>query len=459
MKANHVLTTPLAERLYLEVAEPLPLIDYHNHLSVSEIASGRRPADLTGLWLRSDPYKHRAMRIFGIDEALITGDADPFDMFKAWCQVLPQLIGNPLYDWSALELARVFQIDWPLNPETAEKTWQAAGEQLADPSFTAQNLLRRFHVRYTAPCAALNDDLGPFAGLHGVAPSFRGDDLSGLTPQTIRLLEGQTGMAVDSLTSLAASLEKRLGSFHDLGCRFADHALDNGFCYHGDDGRNDERLRRLLAEGRLEPADAACLDSAVLRLAGSVYARFGWTMQLHLGALRQTSSRLRRIAGPAGGYAGIGRVATSELVALLDGIEQGEAGLPRTVLFCSHPEDSAALAVLGGSFSQDGVRGKVQLGPPWWWCDHLAGMRSYFETISAYGVLSVSIGMTTDSRSFLSLVRHEYFRRTLCGWLGEKAADGIFPDDFSVLAPLVKAVCFGNVETILAKSGLTELES
>jgi glucuronate isomerase len=453
MNENFLLRSALSQRLYHEFAEHLPLIDFHNHLPVSDIAGKRNFTDLADLWL-SDPYKHRAMRVCGVDERYITGDSDNFSKFRQWCTIVPALVGNPLYHWSELELERIFAIRLPVNKDTAEEIWSAANEKLADPAFSARGLLDRFNVEYAAPCTQITADLSPFAGLKGVVPSLRGDDLFPVTPDLVQALESSTGIPIDSLDHFAAALTRRLEAFHTAGCRFADHALDNGFQYVRDDGNNERRFASFLHNGLWDDDDVVHINSAVLRILGSAYARNRWVMQLHMGALRQTSSRLRAIAGQAGGFAGIGSVSIAYLTTMLNDIEQGEAGLPRTVLFTINPAENAALAVLCGSFSQDGVRGKVQQGPAWWWCDHLYGMRELLEIISTYGVLATFIGMTTDSRSFTSLVRHEYFRRVLCGWIGDKVAEGAFPDDVALLGHIVDAVCYRNARMILTESGL-----
>lgn len=453
MNENFLLQTKLAQHLYHEYAGHLPLIDFHNHLPIVYIAAKRRFADMADLWL-SDPYKHRAMRICGVAERHITGDSDSFTKFRHWCAIVPELAGNPLYHWSELELERIFAIRLPINKDTAEEIWFTANAMLADPAFSARGLLDRFAVEYAAPCTQMTDDLTPFAGIVGISPSLRGDGLFPVTAELVSQLQVSTGVAIDSLDCFAEALNCRLEAFHAAGCRFADHALDNGFIYLRDDGNNGRRFAAFMIKGFLDDADAAHINSAVLRILGNAYARHRWVMQLHMGALRHTSSRLRAIAGLAGGFAGIGGVNIASLTTMLDDIEQGESGLPRTILFTINPADNAALAVLSGSYSQDGVRGKVQQGPAWWWCDHLDGMRELLEIISAYGVLSTFIGMTTDSRSFTSLVRHEYFRRVLCGWIADKVAGGTFPDDIALLGRLVDAVCYRNARLILTESGL-----
>ena len=444
----------MSQRLYHEYVEGLPLIDYHNHLSISDIDGNRNFNDLTELWLLSDPYKHRAMRICGVDEKYITGNSTNYEKFRAWCEIFPTLIGNPLYHWSTLELKRIFGIILPINSDTAEEIWNTANKMLHEPEFSAKGLLDRFNVEYSAPCAEITSDISPFMSLAGVAPSLRGDDLLPVSVSLIRKLEKCTGVKIDTLNSLAKALSIRLDEFHNAGCRFSDHALDNGFCYVSDDGCNEKRFDKLLKNGFLDDPDMIHINSAILRVLGGEYAKRNWVMQLHIGALRYTSSRLRQIVGPLGGFAGIGSCCVTYLTEMLNDIEKGELGLPRTVLFTLNPSDNAVLSVLSGSFCQNGVRGKVQQGPAWWWCDHLYGMREVFESISSYGVLSTFIGMTTDSRSLLSFVRHEYFRRAVCGWIGEKVEKGEFPDNFEELGRLVTAICYGNAKNILTESGL-----
>lgn len=440
LNQNFLLTGPLSVRLYDGVKD-LPVIDWHNHLPVKDLAEDRRYADLTELWVSSDPYKHRAMRICGVPEKLITGPASPYEKFEAWSKVLPQLAGNPLYHWSRLELQRVFGIDDPLSPATAEKIWHTANEELSGPGFSARGLLKKFKVEYAAPCAGSGDDLSGFSGLEGIVPSLRGDDLFGLTAPLFEQAE--------DFADFRSRLETRLRDFHAAGCRFADHALDAGFIYIPDDGKNDFRFARF-KEKKLPETERAALACAVLRLLGGLYAEMGWTLQLHIGALRQTSSRLRAAAGPAGGYAGIGHTCDiRSLAALLDDLEKSAAGLPRVILYTLNPSDHAAFAVLSGAFPGDGERGKVTLGPAWWYCDHIHGMRDCFENIAAYGVLSVFPGMTTDSRSLLSFVRHEYFRRVFCAWLAEKAARDEMPSDFNILKDMAEKVCYRNAKAII----------
>lgn len=446
---HFLLTTPLAQTLYHTYAAPLPIVDFHNHLYVPDLLADRQYENLAALWLLSDPYKHRAMRICGVEERLITGEAEPYEKFRAWCSVFPRLIGNPLYHWSQMELSKVFSIDTPICGENAEYIWDAANEQLRDTAFSARGLLRRFQVEYAAPCCGVTEDISVFEGLEVLAPSLRGDEIFPLTLSFVQRLESCTETKITNLAALKQAFSRRLDAFHRAGCRFSDHALDDGFVYLSEDGKNDERFMRLLRGEMLHKEDADYLHSAVLRLLGELYAAHNWVMQLHSGARRHTSSRLRKVAGPAGGFAAIGNSPVAAIIKLLDDLES-TGDLPRTLLFTLNPADNAALSVLSGSFNEEGVPSKVQQGTAWWWCDHITGMREVFESFSAYSVLSAFLGMTTDSRSLLSFMRHEYFRRIFCGWLGEKAEKGELPKDAAMLKELVEKVCYQNAKAILS---------
>lgn len=450
MDENFLLSTKTGQRLYHQYARDLPIIDYHNHLSLQELSADQNYPDLAALWLTSDPYKHRAMRICGVNEQYITGGASHEEKFAAWMDTLPRLAGNPLYDWSVLEMQRVFDICLEPGITDVHWLWQQTGKMLTDPDFKPTALLRRFGVEYASPCAQITDDLTPFAAQPFLSPSLRGDTIVACAPDTCDALEQLTGIHIHSLQNYIDAVCARTAAFATAGCRFADHALDNGFRYCPEDGKNEARFAFLRQGGALTIGEKQHLESAILRLLAQEYATRGWAMQLHIGAQRTTSSRLRALAGPAGGFAGIGGGCdVHSLTSMLNDFEQTVSGMPRIILYTLNPADNAVMAVLSGSYSQDGVAGKVQQGPAWWWCDHLYGMRQVFESISAYGVLSVSIGMTTDSRSVLSMVRHEYFRRALCGWMGEKAERGELPNREALLGEIVTNVCYRNAKRVV----------
>lgn len=423
MNSAYLLKTKNAERLYKEFARDLPIIDFHNHIAVADISNNRQFEDLSALWLAPDPYKHRLMRICGIAEHFITGDAEPYEKFKQYCAIFPYLAGNPVYDWSRMELSRIFGIEEIPNKVSARKIWDEANEKLRSTEFSASGILSRFSVEYQSPVAALTDDLSLF-NTTSIAPSLRGDNLLSPDETLYKLLEAQTDKKITDTNTYLEAVCVLLDRFNDAGCRFADHSLDTGFFESDTDGTKQAILTRLGAE----------------------YAKRGWTLLLHLGAKRKTSARLARLAGPAGGYAAVGEgFPISALCNLLGNIEQ-TGSLPDTVLFPLNMSDQAPLAVMQGSFSEDDVASKVQLGPSWWWCDHTLGIQNTLSCIASFGALSQFIGMTTDSRSILSFIRHDYFRRLLCTWLDEQNVKGEWALPFAIQGDIVRKICYQNVK-------------
>jgi glucuronate isomerase len=395
---DFLLGSGIARRLYHEIAAPLPIIDYHCHLDAARLASNEAFENLTQLWVASDPYKHRAMRMAGVPERLITGDASDREKFDAWALVCPQTLGGPLFPWSALELKRFFDIDQLLTPDTAARIWHHCQAQLSEPDFRPRALLERTRTSLVCTSNALGDDLSAHELLAAKGESLRVIP----SPRDPDHVDGT-----------------RLDAFDTLGCRIADHSATT----------------------------IADLDGVLLM--AREYARRGWTLQLHLGAQRETSSRLRHLAGPAGGYATIGNsVDVPGLCRFLDALEQTHA-LPRMILYPLNPSDYPALATLTGSFAEDAVPGKIQLGPAWWFNDHEWGIRQHLDALAQYGLLATFIGMTTDSRSLLSMVRHEMFRRILCDWIGGQVASGRFPEDEALLGTLVRRLCHDNAASFV----------
>ena len=367
------------------MVKDLPVVDWHNHLDMKMLREDRPLGSLYEVWVKADPYKHRAMRICGEPERLITGDAPEAEKWAAWRRTLPKLVGNPLFAWAKMEM-EFLGID--------------GAENVSLDGWTPSKMLAKFNVEYMSPCMGAADDFD-LATLQGmkIVPSLRmnaGDDVP-----------------LDALER-----------FHASGCRVVDVSADDVSLFYDD---SFVRLSRV----------------------ASFAAEHGWTMLLHLGALRSTSARLRAAAGPVGGFAGMrGPVDPAAVVEFLNALEFRGA-LPRTVLMSLNPVAHAQLAVLAGSFVEEGMPGKVQLGPAWWWCDHAEGILDVLEKNAAYGVLSTFIGMTTDSRSLLSFVRHDYFRRLLCRWVAGKVASGDFPDDLELLRPVVENVCYRNAKSCL----------
>ena len=444
MNPNFLLRSSLAQHLYHDCAKALPIVDFHNHLTPSDITSNRRYDNITRLWVSADPYKHRAMRILGLPERVITGSASDYEKFEVWYESLPRLIGNPLFDWSVMELSTVFDLELlPFKP--CREVWDTLNSKLL--TMTAQDILKKFNIAYSAPCTGLTDNLSAFDKDIGLCPSLRGDDLLLPSADVLQKLETDTGIPICNLSRYLEAVNIRLYAFRDAGCRFADHALDNGFSFLPDDGKNDMRFARHIAGELLSEEDSLHLRSAILTGLLSRYAKAGFTVQLHIGAQRTTSTRLRTLAGAAGGYAAMGStVNVSALVRLLDAAEQTPEGLPNILLFTLNPADNAVMATLCGSYSADGRQALVSQGPAWWWCDHYHGITSMLDDFCCHSVLSTFIGMTTDSRSLLSFVRHDYFRRILCQWLADMVDAHRLPHDLALLQDTVMRICYQNAK-------------
>ncbi len=426
MRNDYLLKTDTARALYGAVKD-LPIIDYHNHLAVKDLMGSKNAESITEMWLVPDPYKHRLMRICGIPEHFITGDASPYEKFEKFASVLPSLAGNPVYDWARMELSFLLDREVLLTKDNAKDIYDELNERLCGKDYTYSAILRRFGVEYQAPVATPTEDLSPFQE-SGVAPSLRADALLDPTAELKMALEEQTGIRVTDTATYLAAVGKRLDTFREAGCAFVDHSLDANFFA----GENTEK-------------------SSLLVALGTEYAKRDFTLLLHMGAARKTSTRLATVAGPAGGYAAAGASVDPEKICrLLDGMETS-GGLPDTVLFPLNMSDQAPLAVLQGSFSEDGVSSKVQLGPAWWWCDHPMGIRNTLEAIASFGAVSRFIGMTTDSRSVLSFVRHDYFRRILCTWLTEKNKENDLSLSMALMTEIAERICYKNAKEKLVK--------
>lgn len=390
----------------------LPIVDWHNHLDMPTLAADRPLGSLYEAWVKSDPYKHRAMRICGEPERVITGDAPESEKWAAWTRTIPKLVGNPLFAWAKMEMEWL-GLGGRYHTETQRRgdgAWIRELRNVSLSEWTPSKMLKRFNVEYLSPCVGAdgyclshkerNDHKGS-ASLRemGIVPSLR--------------MNANDEVSVETLEKSDAA-----------GCRVVDVAVDDA-------------------------SQLLTFNSQLSTVAAYAEAH-GWTMLLHLGALRETSGRLRAAAGPAGGFAGMrAPIDPAAVAAFLDGLEMAGT-LPRTVLMSLNPEAHAQFAVLAGSFVEGGMPGKVQLGPAWWWCDHEEGIRDVLEKNAAYGVLSTFVGMTTDSRSLLSFVRHDYFRRIVCKWVAEKVLSGAFPDDESLLRPMLENVCYKNAHNMVS---------
>ena len=414
----------LSDSLFGAVRD-LPVVDWHDHLDMGALAADAPLGSLHSVWVAPDPYKHRAMRICGEPERLVTGDAPEAEKWAAWKRTLPKLVGNPLFDWAEAELA-LAGLPGAETRRRGAAEWIRSLENVPLSHLRPSDILRKVRAEAISPCVGARTlTLSGPSVLRGAAPLSSLRREAPLSPAGARRREAPHHATIVPSLRLDAGeeiSEEALSRFHAAGCRVVDVSVDD--------------------------ISSLVTRRSSLRSAAAFAAAHGWTMLLHLGALRTTSSRLRAVAGPAGGYAGMrAPVDPAAVAAFLDALES-EGALPRTILLTLNPEAHAQLAVLSGSFTREGSPGHVQLGPAWWWCDHAHGVRDVLEKAAAYGVLSTFVGMTTDSRSLLSLARHDWFRRTLCKWIAGKVASGDFPDDPSLLLPLAENVCYRNAKRI-----------
>ncbi len=439
MKKNFLLTNSFAKRLYNKYAKDLPVIDYHNHLSVSDISSNKRFLDVYELWLKPDPYKHRLMRMMGVDEKLITGNSSNLEKFKAWCSIFPETIGTPVYSWAKMELETVFNIKETPNKDNYLYIYETANEFLKNNVITPSYLMEKFNVTLSCPCQSILDDLSFSNVKEKTVPSLRADNV--IKPDKTII----TALNVKTLEEYKNSIRNKLLYFKNANCVFSDLAIDNGFKYVSNVTNANELFLELCNNGKLNGNDQVLLTSHLLCFLMSEFSKLGFILQLHVGAQRFTSTRLRTLAGSAGGYAGIGNsVDINSLTTLFDDVEKTEYGLPKIVLFTLNPSDNEMISVLSGSYAKYGVKGLITQGPAWWWCDHKLGITEVLNEISNFSAIKNFIGMTTDSRSFLSFVRHDYFRRILCSFLAEKVKNNELEKNENTLKDLIYAVCYGN---------------
>jgi glucuronate isomerase len=453
---DFLLETETARDLYHRVAKDLPIVDYHCHLSPDLMAEDRRFRSITEVWLDGDHYKWRAMRTNGVPERYCTGDASDWEKFEAWARTVPQTLGNPLYHWTHMELRRPFGVDSLLSPATARAAFDRANERLKEDGFTAMGLLRQFRVAVVCSTDDPTDTLEPHARLARrtdadtqVYPTWRPDkavlveDLPAWTAW-LEKLEKAGGTSIGSWDALLAALEKRHSFFHERGCRASDHGLEKLDAEAFTDAAAASLFDRLRAGKALELGEARVFRSALLhRLAHLDHAR-GWVQQFHVGAMRNNNARMRRLLGPDTGFDSIGDFEQGRGISrFLDRLDETDQ-LAKTILYNLNPADNELMATMIGNFQDGVVPGKMQWGSAWWFLDQLDGMEAQLRVLANMGLLSRFVGMLTDSRSFLSYSRHDYFRRLLCDVLGHEVRRGRLPDDRAALGALVANVCFYN---------------
>ena len=453
---NFLLHNEFAEELYHTYAAMQPIIDYHCHLPPDQIARNHIFENITQAWINGDHYKWRAMRAAGMNEKYITGDGSDFEKFQEWAETVPQTLRNPLYHWTHLELKRYFDIDLLLNKETVQEIYLEASTKLNSSAYSCQNLIQKMNVEVVCTTEDPTDTLEHHRkmaksryGVH-VSTSFRPDKALLISHEGyqryLQELEKASDIEITSFKTLCDALSKRIDFFHENDCRLSDHGLS----YIPFAEASATEIEAIFIKKRkgesLTPLDTEKYQTALLLFLGKQYHAKGWVQQFHLGALRNTNSRMLNKLGPDTGWDSIGDYPQAyTLSRFLDALDSKDK-LTKTILYNLNPSDNEVLAAMIGNFNDGSVKGKMQFGSGWWFLDQKDGITKQLNALSNMGLLSCFIGMLTDSRSFLSYPRHEYFRRILCNLLGEEIEKGELPNDMGLIGNLVKDICYGNAK-------------
>lgn len=451
---DFLLYNETAKILYHETAKDLPIIDYHNHLNQHEILENKKFENLTEAWLSEDHYKWRAMRANGIDEAYITGDKSDYAKFLVWAKTIPNAFGNPLYHWTHLELLRYFEIDEVLNEESALRIWKAANKKLQSDEMTVRSLLTNKNVEFVGTTDDPVDDLKSHISLKEavddlvVSPSFRPD--KGLNIERddfmpwLEKLEAATNCSIETYDLFLEALKERVEFFDAQGCRSSDHGIERMFYAEATKQEVTAIFAKRLAGETLTALEIERYKTFTLVKLSELYAEKGWVMQLHLSPLRNNNARMFQQIGSDTGFDSMGDyLIADKLSGFLNALDVNDK-LPKTVLYSLNANDNNILASMAGNFQNSEIPGKVQFGAAWWFNDTIDGMEEQMKTFANFGLISNFIGMLTDSRSFLSFPRHEYFRRILCNLLGTWVVEGKVPNDLLLLKQYVYNICYGN---------------
>ena len=462
MTDDFLLDTEFSRQLYHGFAAGQPIFDYHCHLPPALIAEDHRFANLYEIWLKGDHYKWRAMRSNGVDERFCTGDADDYAKFQAWAGTVPQTIGNPLYHWTHLELKRPFGLTGTLlGPQTAREVWDFCNDKLAQPEFSARGIMGQMNVKMVGTTDDPVDDLRHHATVAAdssfdikVLPSWRPDkafniEADGFLDYLARLGE-VSDVEIRRFADLTRALGVRLNHFAAHGCKIADHALDEVLFGQASEAELDAMLARRLRGETLTLADVAAFKTAVLIYLAGEYKRRDWVQQYHIGALRNNNSRRLLSLGPDTGFDSINDAPVARALSQLLDAQDRQDLLPKTILYCLNPRDNEVLGTMIGNFQGGNIPGKMQFGSGWWFNDQKDGMERQLTQLAQLGLLSRFVGMLTDSRSFLSYTRHEYFRRILCRMVGRWVAEGEAPADLALLGAMVENICFNNARDYFA---------
>ncbi len=464
MGKDFLLTTSAARELYHSFAADMPIIDYHCHVSPKEIYEDRHFNNLYEVWLSGDHYKWRIMRSNGVDERYITGDANDYEKFEKFAECLPKAIGNPMYHWCHLELKNYFGFDGVLNADTAREVWDIAKQKLSDADMGVRGIISKSNVTFIGTTDDPIDSLEWHKKLMEddsfktvVAPSFRPDKALNIEKsgwcEYISQLSSASGVDIKDVESLKVALKNRIEYFHNHGCKASDHGLDYMVYAPVDTAENDILMKKVLSGQSITALEAEGFKTELLLFCAREYKRLGWVMQLHYNCLRNPNSKMFARLGADTGFDCIGPAPSAkQLAGLLDKLE-GEDNLPKTIIYSLDPSDNEFIDTLLGSFQGTEAKGKIQHGSAWWFNDNKQGMRDQLTSLANLSLLGNFVGMLTDSRSFLSYTRHEYFRRILCGLIGEWVENGEYPYDKKALECIVKGICYNNAKIYFGLEG------
>ena len=456
MNKDFLLKTKTAKKLYHDHAAKMPIIDYHCHINPMEIYEDKRYNNITEVWLGGDHYKWRAMRSCGVPEYYITGDATPAEKFQKWAETIPNLIGNPLYHWTHLELQRYFGITEPLTGENAMKIYEKCNAILAKPEMSVRGIIRQSGVKLICTTDDPIDDLKAHAALAKdpdapavVLPAFRPDKAmradKDTFPAYVAKLEEIVGYEINTVEDMRKALNDRIAYFADHGCCVSDHALDYCFCVEATEEELNDIYARAKAGKGITWNEQLAYHTALLISVGKEYYKRDWVMQLHFGCLRDNSKKMFAKLGPDTGFDSMNDVSNAAgLAGLLNILESADA-LGKTILYSLNPADNGVIGTVMGGFQTDSkIPGKIQQGSAWWFNDHKVGMEQQMISLMNLGAMGSFNGMLTDSRSFLSYTRHEYFRRILCNLLGQMVEDGEYPADMKTLGKMIENISYNN---------------
>lgn len=452
---DFLLSTEPARRLYHDYAEKMPIFDYHCHLNPREIYEDKRFADIGEAWLAGDHYKWRVMRANAVPERFVTGDAGFREKFDRFAEIMPRLIGNPIYHWSHLELRRYFGADELLDAQSAPRIWDQANEVLRGEDGSARSLIRDSSVRALCTTDDPADDLQYHRLLAQdtgfdvrVLPTFRPEKALNIAdpgfPAYLQKLGAAADVLIRTIDDIKEALTRRADFFAQAGCRLSDHSFGSPDFTVWDESAAEDAVQKALGGQPLLDYEVAAYQSLMMNVLGEVYCDRGWAMQMHLGAQRNLSTKLYRTFGADAGGDSIGdTISAGSLAALLDRLASRDK-LPKTILYTLNAADNDKIIAAAGCFQDESAAGKVQFGSAWWFNDHFDGMTAQMQSLANIGVLSRFVGMLTDSRSFLSYPRHEYFRRVLCELVGGWIAKGMAPADYDTIGKMIEDICFNN---------------